>query len=114
MKQKTTLQKIFNKVKRHLLKQNKKAWSETKGCMYLNKDGDKCAVGCLIFKKDYNPDIEGQTAHDPLVHKCLPFVITQKRISFLAKLQEIHDNSEPDQWPGKLENLAKEYNLKYS
>lgn len=54
-----TLQEIFDKVCKHLHKQNKQAMNtRTGGCMYRDSHGRRCAVGCLIKHKDYSKDIE--------------------------------------------------------
>ena len=47
------LQTIFNRVKKHLLKQGKRSFRGEENttdmlCLYLAEDGRKCAIGCLI------------------------------------------------------------------
>src|SRR5574338_515243 len=55
-------QKVFTKVKNHLLKQNQDSFNkETGTCTYRIKENGKilkCAIGCLISKKNYDPSIE--------------------------------------------------------
>ena len=43
-------QEVFDRVARHLLKQNAKATSPRGGCSYRTKEGLSCAVGCLLTK----------------------------------------------------------------
>lgn len=53
-----TLQQIFDKVCKHLHKQNEQAMGDGGICVYRSSSGKRCAVGCLIKHKDYSKDIE--------------------------------------------------------
>src|SRR5271154_1628184 len=51
---------LFIKVRDHLLAQNAKSRDdEDQICVYRNKDGLRCAAGCLIDDKHYLPYFEG-------------------------------------------------------
>lgn len=60
MKTLTSKQKIFDHVIKHLRKQGRQSLLDTDviGCAYRGQDGDKCAIGCLITDKEYDPIIE--------------------------------------------------------
>ena len=123
-----TRQDIFNKVYRHLLKQNKKAAKRRTrnqftgdlhegDCLYRTKGGLQCAVGCLIDDDNYSPRLEGHgVGHNTIKHALLRsnkgMRLNTKTRAMLDRLQMIHDEYRPIEWPGKLCTLAKDYNLK--
>ena len=100
---------VFEEVKAHLLSQNAPS---TNGkvkdefmCMYYNKDGFKCAVGCLIPDYLYDPILEGKlVGHDSVksVLKTAGYEITNSYIELYEKLQDIHDNYDPEEWKEEL------------
>ncbi len=55
-------QAVFDKVVKHLLTQKRRSEGK-QGCAYRGKDGDMCAVGCLISDKAYDPEIEGHSVY---------------------------------------------------
>lgn len=97
---------IANKVRAHLLKQGERASGGMRfACGYLDHKGRKCAIGCLIpedheaFKClggvealfTHHPDLEiFQTEH---------LETQQERLIFLSRLQVIHDQRDPAEWP---------------
>ena len=107
-------QTIFNKVVKHLLTQNKRAFNrETHACEYLTKDGLRCAVGCLIPKT--HPASRMEDADVTEVFNEHPDL--QEKLGneyLLSDLQKIHDFNKPSLWPRKLRALAKEEGLKYA
>lgn len=129
------LQKTFDTVYIHLLKQGKKAERKTPdgkpfACQYLADDGLKCAVGCLIPEENYTPKIEGLSVHslfftsihdpDHKEHNLLTNILckslgvpylTKNDIQFLADLQNIHDQRDPEFWPSELKRLADKHTL---
>jgi len=52
------IQEIFDTVLTHLAKQQAQA-TDGSTCKYLDLNGHRCAVGCLIKPEHYNPSIEG-------------------------------------------------------
>lgn len=55
-------QETFDKVAKHLLKQNARAVDMDDRCVYYDEiTGRKCAVGCLIPAHLYSKDIESAT-----------------------------------------------------
>lgn len=89
-----TNKQMVAKIRRFLLKQGKQAYQE--GCMYLTEDGLKCAVGCLLKKKAYTPELEGNTIGDNIVLQALRdsglSPLTKKRKDILSQCQIIHDD----------------------
>lgn len=120
-----TDKEIFERVRAHLLKQNKRAkFANGKGCAYRGADGLQCAVGCLITDEAYTPTCEGPTienlrvrtpcewipAHveSPAGHALaealnksgVPARLSTRRMLF--DLQGIHDRSDPTIWEHRL------------
>ncbi len=116
-------QEIFNRVAIHLLTQNRKAL-DGGTCVHLTYDGcRRCAIGCLI-PDEHNalkyrgsvvallfryPDltelwgVDGSLANTRAQH--LPDV------TFLSRLQTIHDNDPVKEWKQHLWEFAENWNL---
>lgn len=107
---KTNLE-IFSEVATHLLTQKRQAWdNDIEICRYLAPNGDKCAVGCLIKKKCYVPEIEEHAIHSAtpeLIKALSDSGIPQEQDTYdlLQKLQYIHDNEEVRDWEKELKSL---------
>jgi len=111
------LQTIFNRVKKHLLKQNEKALTDMGKCRYKAKSGLKCAIGCLIHKKYYDEDIEDNGASEYLVRQAVAKSLKLQAFDednvlteMLGDLQYIHDMTPTFEWSMKL----KEYKENHS
>jgi hypothetical protein len=81
-------QEIFDTVAKHLFKQGKRAWRDTKGCEYRSEDGSMCAVGCLIPDDLYHPSMEGYPVQD--IAESVEF-LGSENLELLAELQLTHD-----------------------
>ena len=110
-------QAIFDKVAKHLLKQNKE--SSLKGelvCAYRGKGDTKCAIGCLIPEKLYTPNMERRAVR-ALCEQYPAFAkhigATKRDYVFLSNLQHIHDGSEPGNWHKELSIFAKKNRLEF-
>ena len=104
---KATEQEVFDKVAKHLLKQNMK--SEGCGaCLYRGPSKLKCAAGCLISDSEYSPEMETKD-WDLLIIKG---VVPEKHSKLIIQLQYIHDINTPLEWREKLIELADK--LKFS
>lgn len=119
-----TPQAIFNFVSKHLLEQKERAIKDNgEGCQYHASNGLKCAVGCLITEKAYNPVIEGRSLdsfggplkEDPLfkVLRASGVSLEQKNLELMSALQIIHDVEPPSTWRSKLKQLAAAFKLKW-
>ena len=120
------MQKIFNRIVKHLLTQNEQAKSKanyaTEGsCKYHTKDGLRCAVGCLIPWKVNTEDIEG-TSVDSFVMGFLEDHIgyglsvdpdDDVLQEMLQDCQNVHDCNGPEYWRRDLENVAHDYSLDF-
>ena len=101
-----TKQRVFNKVVRHLLTQNKASVIGSV-CRYRGHNGLMCAAGCLIPDENYYNSMENikwrtlvQDGDVPSNHKDL-----------ILSLQDVHDIFGVEEWPEKLNEIAKKYNL---
>lgn len=107
-----TKQEIFNRVATHLLTQRAKAMDEGR-CRYLDRQGRRCAVGCLI--PDGHPSL---TVFASLGFLLITYPdlaegwgLDEDAFSLLNELQLIHDNDMPSQWAAHLTELASKFNL---
>ena len=106
-----TNQEILDKVANHLLTQNEKAYNEDEhSCAYLDPEGRKCAVGCLIPDDQYSRKLEGAVITSNPKLKALA-CMQGLDIDFLRALQMIHDFRSILNWRMELENLANQNNL---
>lgn len=106
-----TEQEVFDQVKDHLLSQNEKSVRfGTKECVYRGPGGLTCAAGCLIGDDEYDTKFEDNTWYALHVDKLVP----DEHYDLILKLQSIHDNEEPQDWPDKLEELATKHGLRYN
>ena len=106
-------QTVFDRVVKHLLTQNRRSEGK-RGCAYRGKDGDMCAVGCLISDKAYDPKIENLSVLNSQVQETLAEsgVPTYYKMRFLlADLQYLHDECSISLWKGHLRTLAKLHDL---
>lgn len=114
-----TKQEIFNKVKKHLLKQKVRAENKKGQCKYIMKDGRRCAIGCLLDKKAAESFYGGVgdliRLQYPEFIAILPSDSQDKleRMEFLVELQSIHDHYTPKFWMGQLHTFAQRYDLTY-
>ena len=112
-----SMNKIFYKVKNHLLKQGEKSLGHDRGCQYRNKDGLSCAVGCLIKDVDYIIGLEGKNMNCSPVQDVLTHVIGVNpikrgdKIDLLQTLQLVHDNSDVCDWQSELEHVKIQYKI---
>jgi hypothetical protein len=74
---------------------------------YPSVDGKelRCAVGCLIPDQHYTNSIEFSTVSDEGVQKVLEasgIPTDHITIDMLMRLQDLHDDVDPDQWEEEL------------
>ena len=130
-------QKIFNKIAKHLLKQNKRSLNADGRCVYRGPNGLKCAIGCLIPDKIYNKKMDNLgewyssvPIYDlamiyPNVRKYLEIDLGSRLMTrmegvpedivFLQSLQDIHDDDAyaPYEWKALLKEFAVDNKLNY-
>lgn len=106
-------QQVFNKVIKHLVKQNCKATDWCGRCKYRGDNGTSCAVGCLISDKYYDESIEGNSAETAVdrVIKSLKVKVDDihKLTDLLESLQVLHDQYMLSY--ERVEFIAREFNL---
>lgn len=112
-------QRLFNKVRDHLLKQGKRSMSANGvDCAYFGSDGQSCAIGCLIPYHLYSRDMEGAGVSEMLRHN--PFFYSYLvdtyglHIDLMASLQSIHDIAIPQEWEVELKSIARCYGLDFA
>lgn len=95
---------ILDTVTRHMLWQGKQSINDL-GCRYLTDDGLKCAIGFLIPEDhpggSYNGYVLGLFENHPDLKDLLE-IENESDISFLYKLQIIHDVYPVEEWKEKL------------
>jgi len=103
-------QEVYDKVKAHLLSQNRKSLDANGDCAYRGENGAMCAIGVLIPDDMYHVGLEGKSCFSEAVSTAL----CQVRVSFflIRDLQDVHDNVYLSDWPTALERLAESYRLK--
>lgn len=102
-------QELFDRVARHLLTQAQQSRSSRGRPMYLNDDGLKCAIGCLIPPKDYDPEFEGIAVwhHDPVGERLRQAAgLSAENWNLAADLQHVHDRIAPAYWKIWLRQIA--------
>lgn len=132
-REKKLMQKIFNRVRRHLLKQKECAFNNG-ACVYRAPNGLRCAIGALIKDEVYCKGIEGAGIHsmtcvlegDPdanymhanyMLAQVLVETLGAQAVAsyevrdFLYALQALHDDEDPEQWERALARFASEMEL---
>jgi hypothetical protein len=93
------LQKLFNKIVRHIHKQGKPALNGSE-CAYRGDNGTRCAIGSVLPNKLYKKQMEGKSVNglledhpNVLNHFKNVYGITRTdhEISFLKRMQNAHD-----------------------
>ena len=111
-----SLNEIFYKVEKHLLKQNEQAKVRNM-CKYRTDSGLSCAVGCLIPDEIYSSKIEGGDITDLPANILTSLIGLQytegwsEKLHLLEKLQAIHDNRLPEKWPTHLAGIKIEFGI---
>lgn len=107
-----TDQATFDKIVRHLLRQNKRSrMPDGNICLYRGPNGLKCAIGCLISDKEYRHEFEGARVAMLLTsYNCKQLMGLNIRL--LTAMQRLHDECEVELWPTYIKHIAKQYGLK--
>lgn len=111
-----SLQAVFNKAVRGLLKQGKKSLSraDPTTCAYRGRDGMRCAIGMLIKDKHYTDAMEGGTVHDEAVCDALKksgVSVDGESFDLCADLQTVHDNRAVKEWRRDFGAVARRFGL---
>ena len=103
-------QEVYDKVKAHLLSQNRKSLDANGECSYRGDNGAMCAVGVLIPDDMYHASMEGNSCTSGNLSEALVYLGIDQ--FFAKELQRLHDNVSIDIWPTALERIAESYSLK--
>ena len=112
-----SVNKLFYKVQKHLLKQNKQARSPAGSCQYRTDSGLSCAVGCLMTDDIYDSSFEGHNLNDRLVRKALTPIVGVNyelrllKLDLLHRLQKVHDNEPVEHWASNLAQIKLEFDI---
>jgi hypothetical protein len=105
-----TGQQVFNKVAKHLMKQNAQAIVGAT-CKYRGDEGMTCAIGCLIPNAKYRPEFEGEAVWSATwgleIIKAAGLRKNQRGLA--EELQKVHDSFPPTEWKAALRAVAKEF-----
>lgn len=104
-----TSQEMFDTVARHLLTQGRRSLrgaGPSAVCAYRGWDGTKCAIGAIIPDDEYDPIMEGITVESMRVS-----TICRDTLPLAIRLQFVHDQIRPGDWPRALLKLAESFDL---
>lgn len=106
-----SLQRVFNKVAKHLLTQNSRATKSDhlEECTLFDEEtGKRCAVGCLLPKSYYKKEFsEGERWR-----RIREIIIPNSKLDLLMDdLMECHDDIKPSRWPQRLRAIARDKGL---
>lgn len=106
-------QDIFDKVVKHLRKQDGKALINGL-CAYRGDGGRKCAFGVLIPDKLYDKKFEGKLIWG--VFHLSPELQNKysEHAGLIAELQRVHDMESVLNWEKHFKRIAEGYGLKYT
>lgn len=125
------LQDIYNRVRDHLLKQDRRAVDYEGGCRYRAENGDRCAAGCLITDEAYTSKIEqgilrtedenisgddDDAVRDRLVLEVLAKSLRQTDLTvsqrdLIREMQSLHDHTPVSAWAHELRAVADAFQL---
>jgi hypothetical protein len=115
-----TPRQIMERVRAHLLTQNKRSVDEDDHCRWrVERPGHvtlMCAVGCLIPEELYTAKMERVSTLEALF-ACYPDVAdaigaTDNNTQLLYELQSVHDHYGPSLWPAALRNVAIKFGIR--
>lgn len=112
-----SLQTMFNKIAKHLLKQGRAATSDDGQCLYRDPHGNMCAVGCLIPERQYHEDMEASMPRARVFSIAAGGNVKyrQHEFEFLQDCQSAHDEDlcyeGMQAWAIEMLRLAGKYNL---
>lgn len=112
-----TAQQVFDQVATHMLKQNAQSRSDDGfTCLYRGPNGLMCAAGCLMTDDEYTPNMdkgisEGGGNWNAMVSKN---TVPSDHQFLIARLQKLHDSTNPALWLNDLRRLANEEGLVFN
>jgi hypothetical protein len=109
-----TKRELFEKCAAHLLRQGERsivgsACRPSIPSAYRGNGELQCPIGVLIAPVFYSADLEGQSVSRPdvqlAVERSIGRALAKDEITMLKKVQKIHDNRLPQEWPAQIECL---------
>lgn len=113
-----TAQELFDQSVNHLRQQRRQSIGNHT-CLYFDPcTFYKCAVGCLIPKKDYSRKFEGHTIRELVNDNLLPEELCLEfgdNLELLLDLQSVHDDKDDvSSWEESWKSIAGVYGLIYT
>ena len=99
-----TKQEIFDTIIRHLDAQGRRSISAGGKCAYLAPNGDRCAIGCLIPREHYRPEMENKNLHGLLTRDLIAISGEVPR-TFFREMQDAHDQLADWKWWSDLRDV---------
>lgn len=116
-----TPQAAFNKVAKHLLRQNERSADAAGNCLYRGPRGLRCAIGALIprrIKPPENANVSALLFSSGASRRCQAWVehiggdeVAVELHPLLSELQSIHDDVPVESWRDALLNTANAHDL---
>lgn len=109
-----TAQEVFDQVVTHLLTQNKKSQNSVNNCLYRNGEGLACAAGCLISEEEMVGVQATGSNGVGWIGLIRTMKLTENHKALISKLQNIHDDSHPEDWEEDSKSVAEARNLQFN
>lgn len=105
-------QEVFEQAAKHLLKQNAKSveTGTENTCMYRSPEGLACAAGALMSDEDVASLPDGLN-YAPWMSIVFQANAPREHAELIRVLQGVHDQHRPAEWPTKLREVARKYEL---
>ena len=111
-----TKQATFNHVARHLLRQGRRAVDSCDSCVLHAHSGLRCAAGVLVTRRDYDPELELDSAVKAggMTPLCDYLDSKGHDLGLVEDLQLVHDTFNPSQWVKALRGVATTHKLSHA
>ena len=105
----SSAQEVFSFVVKNLREQGVKSEDFTYGCLYRGPEGTMCAGGFLISDSTYTPFLENKYWNDLVGLN----IVSEVHKDLIIHLQEVHDDSDVEEWETGFLRVAQAHNLIY-
>lgn len=95
-------QEVFDHIAVHMLEQKRRALNVDGDCQYRNRDGLRCAAGCLMTDDEYEDVFEGMVWLELVEYAWVP----SQHHDLIVHMQSVHDFTEPRRWAEMLKVIA--------
>lgn len=108
------LQHVYDTMVNHLRQQKTRAVNANGSCLYRTKNGNKCAVGCLISDEEYERELE-RVLLESVISRLMGGEPQPPRLKDLLRyMQQTHDGiTDVSEWEQAFKDLAAQFDLEY-